>query len=596
MTTIAATTRSFDLQRTGANLAETKLTPAYLRANGIRVLGTFPLGPDERGSEGMTLYVPGLTMGDGNVHDIVVHATMYNTVVAHDAATCELLWEQEVGVPIKGTLAMDMYLVNDYWGILSTPEADLETNTLFVVAMTSPTADFTTSAYVVHALSLVDGQPVMASLDLGSASYQAPGSKTVSTMSNVPRKQRCGLALDERNGTKILYVANGSFNEDADTNQGWVIAVNVTGTSMSIDSTFCTTFPPYSGGGIWMGAQGPSIDPTTGDLFLSVGNGDFDGKTSWGETVLRLTRTAGVGTAPSTLTVKDWFTPYTDSGRIGNGTTQTLASADDVPGQQDNPSSGNTSNMDDPGDEDLNSGGPLLILKALSGLPWNIVLAAGKDGIAYFINMDDMGAPTLADFAPDLIQANVYDKLLVPPYGFTYYPAGIDIAPTVLNEIPTTYGGFTHHMHSTAVFYNSAKNGPTVYCWGENGNLRGFALSADNNKLVVTYLGCSTETASPDCADDPPGGMPGGMLTLSANGNVDGVIWACVPYGDANKTITQGRLIAYDAENLANGVFDKLWDSQDWGIAFKHNKFNIPAAINGRVFCPTYQAETLLLG
>ncbi len=593
--TVPVITRSYDNCRSGANLNETILTPAYLKANGIRLLFTIPLGPDARGSEGQPLYVPGLVMGDGISHNVVYHATMYNQVVADDADTGERLWLQQVGVPIKGTTAMDMYLINDYWGILSTPVIDYTNCIIYICAMTSLTADFADSGYVVMGLSLYDGQPMKEFVNLNTATYTAPGSDTPTAMKTVPRKQRCGLAL----AGGILYVCNGSFNEDADTNQGWIVAIDTSTSVLTIDSTFTTTYPPSSGGGVWMGSQAPSIDPETGDLFLSVGNGDFDGVNNWGESVLRIHRTPSSIAASgeqivSTLAVIDWFTPFTDSGRVGNASTQTDESADDVPNQIAEPSG--TSNMDSPGDEDLNSGGPLLITTGMSGLPWNMVVAAGKDGIGYFINADKMGSPALADFAPNLIQANVYDKLLIPPYGLPYYPGDVDIAPLVLNEIPTTAGGFTHHLHSTCVFYKSAKNGPAIYCWGENGNLRAFGLSAVNDALQVTYLGCSIEVASQDCVNSPPGGMPGGMITLSSNGGVDGVIWACVPYGDANKTISQGRLIAYDAETFTNGVMTKLWDSQDWGVAFKHDKFCIPTVVNGKVYCPTYQAETLVLG
>ncbi len=583
-------TRSFDNMRSGANLAETKLTPAYLRANGVRLLFSIPLGPDLRGSEGQPLYGAGLSMGDGNVHNVVFHATMFNQVVADDADTGERLWLQEVGVPIKGTAAMDMYLINDYWGILSTPVIDWAMGIIYVCAMTSSTASFASSEYVVQALSIYDGQPVKQPLNLNTAVYAPPGVASAASMKMVPRKQRCGLALSG----SLLYVCNGSFNEDADTNQGWIVCVQTAGAALAIDSTFCTTFPPSSGGGVWMGAQAPAIDPDTGDLFLIVGNGDFDGKQNWGESVLRLHRTINAASSPAVLSVIDWFTPFTDAGRVGNASTQTDESADDVPDQVAEPSG--TSNMDSPGDEDLNSGGPLLITKGMSGLPWNIIVAAGKDGIGYFIDADKMGAPTLADFDPTLIQAGVYDKLLLPPYGLTYYPAGVDIAPTVLNTIPTTAGGMTHHLHSTCVFYRSAAHGPTIYCHGENGQLRAFALSAVAGKLVVTYLAAGLELASADCAGSPPGGMPGGMITLSANNDIDGVIWDCIPYGNANNSITQGRLIAYDAENFVGGVIEKLWDSQDWGLAYKHNKFCIPTPINGKVYLPTYQGQTDVLG
>ena len=135
-------------------------------------------------------------------------------------------------------------------------------------------------------------------------------------------------------------------------------------------------------------------------------------------------------------------------------------------------------------------------------------------------------------------------------------------------------------------------HGHIVFTWGENANLRAWNLSNDG---VLSYLAGGAEMASPDTP--PPGGMPGGMISLSTNGTKGGsaILWACVPYGDANKNITQGRLIAYDAENFVNGQIQKLWDSADWNIQFSHNKFNIPHVWNGIVYCPTYDDRVLML-
>jgi hypothetical protein len=54
-----------------------------------------------------------------------------------------------------------------------------------------------------------------------------------------------------------------------------------------------------------------------------------------------------------------------------------------------------------------------------------------------------------------------------------------------------------------------------------------------------------------DPADTSLGGMPGGKLTLSANGTKDAIIWATAPVdGDANKQVVAGVVCAYDAGNF----------------------------------------------
>lgn len=97
--------------------------------------------------------------------------------------------------------------------------------------------------------------------------------------------------------------------------------------------------------------------------------------------------------------------------------------------------------------------------------------------------------------------------------------------------------------------------------------------------------------------------MPGGMLTLSAEGDDpdSGVVWALIPYGDANAGVVFGRLLAYDATHF--GTFPDgskqiqvLWDSQRWNIHFKFNKFNPPVVANGRLIVPRYDGQVDVYG
>lgn len=588
---IAVITRSFDGCRSGANLHETVLTQQAVRSRGMVRALSIPLPGDARGSEGMSLLIPMRMMPDGEIHDLLIQATMGNDVFCLDAASGALLWEQRVGDPIPGTRAMDMFLINDHWGILSTPVINPSASAIYVVAMSAPGGSFTESRFWLHALDPIDGRAVLPPLDLTAASYQPPGGLPLQRMGTVPRKQRCALAMSPDGA--IVYVANGSFNEDADTNQGWLIACDVSGVEARIAATFTTT-SRYSGGGLWMAGQAPAIDPANGDLLMTVGNGGFDGVTDWGESVLRVRHHRPGGGVPDSLQVVDYFTPYTDTGRVAGAACQTLADTSLIPGA-DGGRAG-TSNLDSAGDEDLNSGGALLITRGMSGFSKDVLVVAGKDGIGYFIDAGNMGAPRLADFAPDRIREHVYDSLLTPPIWLAYFNPTASPAPLDLSQIPTTYLERTHHMHATCVFYRSSVHGPMIFCMGENGNLRAYGLEEAAGLLTVTYLGCSVEYASPE-AVVPYGGMPGGMMTLSANGSNPGtaLLHVCFPYGNANNTISPGRYVIYDPENFGrfadgSGWIQKLWDTQDWGITFMHNKFNIPCAANGRVYLPTYNA------
>jgi streptogramin lyase len=90
-------------------------------------------------------------------------------------------------------------------------------------------------------------------------------------------------------------------------------------------------------------------------------------------------------------------------------------------------------------------------------------------------------------------------------------------------------------------------------------------------------------------------GMPGGILSLSANGSQagSGILWAYTPLdGDANENVVHGKLIAYNAATM-----QELWDTQmvagdqiqnvpgetgGW-----YGKFAPPTVANGKVFVST---------
>jgi hypothetical protein len=67
--------------------------------------------------------------------------------------------------------------------------------------------------------------------------------------------------------------------------------------------------------------------------------------------------------------------------------------------------------------------------------------------------------------------------------------------------------------------------------------------------------------------------MPGGAISLSANGNRDGIVWATSPMGP-----TGGRLLAFEATTLR-----KLWETPLPGTT----KFTPPTIADGKVFVPT---------
>jgi hypothetical protein len=251
------------------------------------------------------------------------------------------------------------------------------------------------------------------------------------------------------------------------------------------------------------------------------------------------------------------------------------------------------SNVHRVGDQDLGSGGALYLPKSLTGYSRNILMGGGKDGILWILDADNMGNTKPGDFAPSKIAGN-YAHLLYPPWGWTFNGTGINLAPTNLDELPIAVGSYTRHIHGQPVAYISPDHGLMTFIQGENGPVR--AVSIDKNG-APTYLACGTEVAS--AGMKPPGGMPGGGLVLAVTAQKanTAVLWACMPwYGDANRTVTAGRLVAYAANWIENGNLIRLWDSADWGIDYKHNKFCIPTPQANYLLVPTYDGRVLVLG
>lgn len=577
-------TRSFSNQRDGANLFETQMTIARLQNQGIRVKYEVQLLSDARGAEAQALVCYGLTMRDGLSHDVCFVVTMNNDVLAFDLADGSILWQQHIGRPVKSTQADDMWKLQDHWGGLSTPIINRSTNSLVLVAMASSTGQLADAHHMLYVLDLVTGTAQTAVLDLNDAVCPTPKGVPVLRLGDVARKQRPALLFDNRNGVATVFVGFGSFLEDAPTNRGWVLAVDLTAAfgrgqrgNPSIAAVWCATVSG-NGGGVWQAGQGLSMD-ADGYVYGMNGNGDFNGQDNLSECFFKLAYAPKTANAAAQLRSIGHWPPFMDSQRERGAEKPRPANA--------------TSNYRNANDQDLGSGGPLLMLRSMTGFSRDILAGAGKDGILYLLDPADIGSPQPADFAPDRIREHVYGKLLVPPYGFTFDGSNMDLAPLDPGDLQTLVNGYTAHQHSCPTAFMSPDHGLIIHTNGENGPVRAFSVWEAAGKFGATYLGCGAEIAS--AGMPPPGGMPGGMLSLSANGKQDGILWVTQPInGDANRAIVPGRLIAYAASWFRNGQMVKLWSSEDWGINFAFCKFNIPICTGGKIILPTYDGRILV--
>jgi hypothetical protein len=167
---------------------------------------------------------------------------------------------------------------------------------------------------------------------------------------------------------------------------------------------------------------------------------------------------------------------------------------------------------------------------------------------------------------------------------------GVD---NVLQEFDAKNG----HLHGSTVYWNSPDAGPSVYMWSEYDHGKRYQLrnSAGQGQPAVWRYNTSpvSQTSYP-----APDGMPGGMLTLSANGARagTGILWVNMPLADnANQATVAGVIRAFDASDLTH----ELWNSQmipARDSVGMFGKFAPVTVANGRVYAATFSNKIVVYG
>lgn len=271
--------------------------------------------------------------GPGGKPTLIV-ATEQNAVAALDATTGAQVWTKTLGYPVP--LSQLPCGNIDPLGVTGTPVIDLNSRTIYVAAMTTPDSG-RTKQHLVFALSLDDGS-TRPGWPLNVSGMKYDGFSFDSSVQN----QRGALLLN----SGILYVPYGGHWGDCGNYHGWVIAVPVS------DPKNATAWATEArGGGAW-GAGGVATDGRS--IFVATGN-TFGART-WmgGEAIIRL-RPGAKFTGNSA----DYFAP---------------------------------SNWRELDDDDADLGGSGLVLFDVPGAaPSKLLVALGKNGVAYLLDRDELG-------------------------------------------------------------------------------------------------------------------------------------------------------------------------------------------------------------
>jgi hypothetical protein len=184
-------------------------------------------------------------------------------------------------------------------------------------------------------------------------------------------------------------------------------------------------------------------------------------------------------------------------------------------------------------DADLNCSGAVLVPGT------DLVMDAGKQGILYLVDAHHMG--------------HLGDGQAVQHFQATG------------SQLPSL------------VYWNSAKNGALVYLWGQADRLRAYRL--DDGRLKEAPFAIRPEVTQ---------GHPGAMLSLSANGNKDGILWAAIhASGNAWHESRPGILHAYDADDIMHELWNSL-ENPSRDDCDNYAKTAPPTIANGKVYLASF--------
>ncbi len=186
----------------------------------------------------------------------------------------------------------------------------------------------------------------------------------------------------------------------------------------------------------------------------------------------------------------------------------------------------------DEGDVDLTASGPLLIPNT------DLVVGGGKDGVLRLVKTDAMG--------------HLGDATAVQNWSVT-----------------------SSHIHSLNYWNGS------LYVWGQNDFLKVYAFNGTRFNTTPRYTGTLRAIQH-----------PGASLSLSANGNSNGILWASTntTAGSDNTgawhSTVPGILYAYNATDMS-----LLWTSEQNSSrdsCSNYAKFTAPTIANGKVYLASF--------
>jgi hypothetical protein len=419
--------------------------------------------------------------------------------------------------------------IKPYEGVTSTPVIDPNTNTIYVVS--SQNKVNVAGFFRLHALDITTGAEKFGGPVQIIASVAATNSDSVNGVQtlNTSCIQRAALLLANGN----IYMGFASCHS------GWLVAYSASTLApvgvFNASVTLNGEGPYASAGGIWMGGGGPVAD-STGNVYVSTGNGPWNGTDAWADSFLKFGPTPVAG-ANGTMQPIDYFTPsiyqYMDCQ-----------------------------------DSDLAAGGVLLIPGS------NQLLGGGKTGTMFLVNSGNLGKESATDAG--VTKEQVWGAGLTN--GGTYPSSCLDSNGTTDTAQTTSY-----EIFGTAAYYNNS-----VYL--------GVTPTSSTSPGGVRQFDSATLTPSAMTQPTINQGTRGTSPFISSSGTTNGIVWMIdqgYPIQNTNKEPgtgltsppTNATLYAYKADQFPTEIYDSSQNSGDkpgYGI-----KFTSPVEANGKVYIST---------
>jgi len=479
-------------------------------------------------------------------------------------------------------------------GVTGTPAIDPTNKMLFVVSAHKVTTSTGTSwTQRLNAVNITNLSLVTSSVDIPSAVNTSSGNPSFQARNE---SQRSGLLLTKIGSTGVnVYVAWGSFCDSNISGYGSFGLVSEFDFNYS-NSTFGsstesfyaegtntnTSYSPPAPAGVWMSGGAPAADGA-GNVYVAVGNGNFEGTTAlglnFGNSIVKL------GGSPFSVP-EDYYTPNVwsvlnngASGIFCSGSGSYCGSSSTAYLCKTESSCKITLNM---GDWDFGSGG-VVLLTTSSTTAYGELVAAGKEGMFYVTYY--CSGPYTSNQCP----VNTWNQLMGGLDGGGY---GTD-SKSDYRSVTCTVSSSTNPAPGSGdvaqCFY-----GVPVSTRAESGKRATPAYWSGTTPYLYTVgthdvVRARAFTPSTGIFHDPADatsstsyGYPGATPVISSNGTnfSSAVLWVL----DTSAFGSGGldTLTAY-AANPNGSSLTQLWTSPS-GSGPGSTKFMVPTVANGRVY------------